>query len=178
MILPIDKKFDRVIDRSLVRLLTPRGYHREGSQFYFHSERVGKLITIHRELDHPHYRQVAIFTLRVQVASDDFWAFYHPNEPNFFFPFPPHYPFTLYRHLGSFYGKRRGDQWLSLDMLMPEEAMISYLRKLLSTRILPYLDGLNSIDNVLNAYENGRPSSSRMQLLAWLGRRVEAHRGS
>lgn len=118
-----------------------------------------------------------IFTIDVHLVSDDFWELYHPHEPIPALPFLPlqgGYRYdVLHCHLGLFYGKRRGSQWLTLDATMPEEIMITFLGDLLSTRILPYLDRLNSLDDILP--ELGVVSTARMEMLAWLGRRDEAY---
>ena len=79
----------------------------------------------------------------------------------------------LHRHLGRFYEKRRGSQWLALDATVPEQTMIVFLCDLLSTRILPYLNRINSIDDILHEFE--APSGLRMEMLTWLGRRDEAY---
>lgn len=90
-----------------------------------------------------------------------------------FLPFQSYPHIVLHRHLGHFYGKLRGSQSLALDATVPEQTMIVFLHDLLSTRILPYLDRINSIDDILNEFEV--PSGSRMEMLAWLGRRDEAY---
>lgn len=172
----VNKRFERVIQRSFVKPLSQRGFERRDNQFYLQSGRVGKLLTIQRDPDHTHYRQIVIFTIHVHITSDDFWALHHPDQP---VPVLPFYPFqgyphiVLHRHLGLFYGKRRGSQWLALDATVPEQTMIVFLRDLLATRILPYLDRINSIDDILNEFEV--PSGSRMEMLAWLGRRDGAY---
>lgn len=172
----INNRFERVIEHSFGQCLLARGYERKDNQFYLKSGRVGKLLTVDRDFDHTHYRQVAIFTIHVHILSDDFWEMYHPDQALPTFPFHSYpYAYSLFqRHLGKFYGKNRGDQWLALDATVPEQIMISYLRDLLLTRILPYLDQFNSLDNIL--YECGRSgfSHARMRMLARLGRQAEA----
>lgn len=169
----INNRFERVIQQSFVGPLLSRGYQRKGHQFYLKAGRVGKLLTIQRDVDHTHYRQVAIFTINVHITSDDFWALNHPDRVPPVFPFQGYDQYVLHRHLGLFYGKQRGTQWLALDATVPEQAMITYLRDLLSTRLLPYLDRINSIDDILTEFKN--PSVTRMRMFAWLGRRNEAY---
>ena len=168
----INNRYDRVINESFGKLLSVRGYQREDNQFYLKSGRVGKLLTIRRDLEHTHYRQVAIFTIHVKIASDDFWEMNYPDEA---VPILPSQDFRYYIFdlpLGKFYNKLGGDQWLALDGTVPEQMMIGYLRDLLQARILPYLDRFDSIDDILA--ELTTPSGQRMQMLAWLGRPEEA----
>ena len=169
----VNNRFERVIQRSFVKLLSFKGYERKDNQFYLKLGRVGKLLTIKRDPDHAHYRQIVIFTIDVYIISDDFWELHHPDQSYPKLPFQGYDYYVLHRHLGHFYGKQRGSQWLALDTLMPEETMIAFLGDLLSTRILPYLDWINSIDNILT--ELGAVSTSRMEMLAWLGRRDGAY---
>lgn len=171
----INRRFERVIEQSFSQYLLAKGYERKGDQFYFKSGRVSKLVTVDRDLDHTYYRQVAIFTIRVDIISEDFWEMSHPDQA---IPIPPFqgYPYSVFkRHLGRFYGKERGDQWLALDATIPEQTMIDYLRDLLLTHILPYLDQFNSLDDILNEYSRIGPSHLRMRMLARLGRQEEAH---
>lgn len=170
----VNKRFERVIERSFAHHLLARGYQRKDNQFYLELDRVGKLVTIQRDPDHKHYRQVSIFTIRVQILSDDVWEVYYPDQAPPVFPFQG-YPYSIFdRNLGQFYGKNRGSQWLALDATVPEQFMISYLNELLQTRILPYLDQFSSIDDILR--ECGRTGflNLRMHLLARLGRQDEA----
>ncbi|MFD2935367.1 hypothetical protein [Spirosoma flavum] len=173
----VNKRFERVIQRAFVRPLSSRGYQRVDNQFYLKTGRVGKLLTIQREPELMQHGQIVIFTIHVHITSDDFWDLSYPDKSypsSHSFPFQDSYPYyILHRHLGRFYGKLRGDQWLALDSTLPEQLMVTYLRNLLSSRILPYLDKINSIDDILNEFKI--PSSSRMQMLAWLGRRDEAY---
>lgn len=169
----INSRFERVIQGSFVESLSLRGFERNGNQFYLKSGRVGKLLTIERDPDHTHYRQIVIFTIDVYITSDDFWELHHADKSYPTFPFQG-YPYSvLHRHLGLFYGKQRGSQWLALDATMPEQTMITFLRDLLSTRILPYLDRINSIDAILT--ELKAPSIYRVRMLAWLGRPDQAY---
>ena len=170
----INKKFERVIERSFTHHLVMRGYQQKDNQFYLKSDRIGKLVTIQRDLDHTYYHQVAIFTIRVQILSDDVWELNHPGQALPVFPFDG-YPYSIFdRNLGQFYGKKRGTQWVALDATVPEQTIISYLNDLLLTRILPYLDRFNSVDDILQ--ECGRMGFShlRMLLFARLGRKEEA----
>ena len=169
----INNKFERVIRHSFAKLLLAKGYEQRDNLFFLKSGRVGKLIMINRDIDHTHYRQVAIFTIQVQIASDDYWDMNYPDQTLPLFPYQGNGYIMLHRSLGKFFGKRRGDQWLALDATVPEQIMITYLLDLLLTRILPYLDRINSIDNILN--EGELHSVLRMQMLGWLGRRDEAH---
>jgi hypothetical protein len=170
----INKKFERVIERSFTHHLLGRGYQQKDYQFYLSADRVGKLVTIQRDLDHTYYHQVAIFTIRVQVLSDEVWALTYPDKAPPVFPFE-NYPYSVFdRNLGQFYGKNRGTQWLALDATAPEQLMIHYLNELLLTRILPYLDQFSSIDAILEECNRVGFSHLRMLLLAHLGRREEA----
>ena len=172
----VNKRFERVIQRSFVKPLSLRGYERKDNQFYLKSGRVGKLLTIQRDPEPTHRGQIVIFTIHVHITSDDFWALHHPDQPApvlSFYPFQGYPHIVLHRHLGHFYGKLRGSQWLALDATVPEQTMIVFSRDLLATRILPYLDRINSIDDILNEFEV--PSGSRMEMLAWLGRWDEAY---
>ena len=184
MLLPINVKFERIIQQSFGDLLLPKGYQRAENQFYLTSEGVGKLIAISRNDEHSYDGHIAIFTIKVHVLSDDFWAFNHPDKPHPAFPFPPYPTWDYYlisRHLGYFYGKKWGDLYLAVDMLTPDEGMVTYLRTLLTTSILPYLDRINSVDDVLAEHSRrtlhgrSKPSGIRMRMLAWLGRRDEAY---
>lgn len=172
----VNNRFERVIQRSFVEFLSLKGFERKNNQFYLKLGRVGKLLTIQRDPEPIHHGQIVIFTIHVHITSDDFWELNHPNKPIPTLPFFPFqgYPYTvLHRHLGLFYGKLRGSQWLALDATVSEQTMIVFLRDLLSSRILPYLDRINSIDDILNEFEI--PSGSRMEMLTWLGRRDEAY---
>ena len=172
----VNKRFERVIQRSFGTPLSAKGYQRKDNQFYLKSGRVGKLLTIQRDPDHTHHRQIVIFTIHVHITADDIWELNYPDQPLPVFPSQPfkdHRPYVLHRHLGLFYGKQRGSQWLALDAVVPEQTMVTFLGDLLVTRILPYLDRLNSIDDILS--ELDAPSSLRMHLLAWLGRQEEAY---
>lgn len=175
-VVAVDNRFERVIQHSFGKLLSNRGYERKDNQFYLKVGRIGKLLTIQRDPEPTHYGQIVIFTIHVHITSDDFWELTYPDHPVPILPFYPFqgYPHTvLHRHLGRFYGKLRGSQWLALDATVPEQTMIIFLRDLLTTRILPYLDGMNSIDDILP--ELGTVSTARMEMLAWLGRRDEAY---
>lgn len=169
----VNNRFERVIQRSLVKPLLMRGYKREDDQFYLKVGRVGKLLVIKRDPDHTHYRQIAIFTIDVYIISDDFWELRHSDQSYPEFPFQGHDYYVLHRHLGHLYGKRRGHQWLALDATVPEQTMSAFLGDLLSIRILPYLDKINSIDDILNELKG--PSRLRMEMLTWLRRRDEAY---
>lgn len=171
----INNRFERVIQHSFVDLLSVRGYERKENQFYFKSGRIAKLLTIGRDIDHTHYRQVAIFTIHVDIISDDVWELRNPDQTLPVFPFQDFAPSTFDRNLGQFYGKKRGTQWLALDATVPEQVMINYLRDLLQTRILPYLDRFTSVNDIVNEYTRFGPSHTRMRLLAQLGRRDEAY---
>ena len=175
-IVDVNNRFERVIQRSFVKLLSDRGYKRKDNQFYLKLGRVGKILTVQRDPELTHRGQIVIFTIDVHITSDDFWELNHPDQPIpglTFLPFRGYSHTVLHRHLGRFYGKLRGSQWLALDTTVPEQTMIVFLRDLLSTRILPYLDRINSIDDILT--ELGAVSMSRMEMLAWLGRRDEAY---
>ena len=169
----INNRFERVIQQSFVKLLSTRGYERKDNQFYLKSGRVGKLLRIMRDPDHTHYRQVAIFTIHVKISSDDFWEMNYPDKDVPILPSQDNRYYTFHLPLGKFYNKLGGDQWLALDATVPEQTMIHYLRDLLQTRVLPYLDRINSIDDILNQLE--APSALRMEMLAWLGLRDEAY---
>ena len=173
----VNKRFERVIQRSFIKPLSLRDYERNDNQFYLKSGRIGKLLTIQRDPELTQHGQIVIFTLHVHITSDDFWELHYPDKPyptSHSFRFQGSYPYyVLHRHLGLFYGKLRGSQWLALDATVPEQTMITFLRDLLSTRVLPYLDRINSLDDILN--ELAGPSVHRMQMLAWLGRRDEAY---
>ena len=173
----VNNRYEQVIQRSFVKSLSRRGYERTDNQFYLNSGRVGKLLTIKRDPEPTRHGQIVIFTIDAYIVSDDFWELYYPHKP---IPILPFFTFqggyrynVLHRHLGLFYGKQRGSQWIALDATMPEEIMITFLGDLLSTRILPYLDRINTLDDILP--ELGVVSLSRMQMLAWLGRRDEAY---
>lgn len=169
----INNRFERVVKQSFSKLLLSRGYEQRDNLFFLKSGRVGKLITIRRDVDHTHYRQISIFTIHVQITSDDYWEMSYPDQPLPLFPFQGYGYNVLHRNLGQFFGKYRGDQWLALDATVPEQVMIAYLRDLLLTRILPYLNRIDSMEAILN--EGKVPSAFRMQMLAWLGRHDEAY---
>ncbi|AUD04130.1 DUF4304 domain-containing protein [Spirosoma pollinicola] len=170
----INNKYQRVIKRSFAHQLLTSGYQQKDNQFYLKSDQVGKLVTIQRDLTHSYYHQVAIFTIRVQILSDDVWELTHPGQELPVFPFEG-YPYSVFdRNLGQFYGKKRGTQWLALDATAPEQIMISYLNNLILTRILPYLNQFNSVDDILQECERMGFSHLRMLLLARLGRKEEA----
>lgn len=169
----IKNRFDRVVQASFVKLLSIRGYERKDNQFYLKSGRVGKLITIRRDHEHPYYRQVAIFTIHVEIFSDDFWEMSYPGEAIPILPSQDHRYSTFHRTLGQFYSKLGGDRWLALDATVPEQTMSIYLCDLLQFRILPYLDRFDSVEDILAEFTT--PSKNRMRMLAWLGRREEAH---
>ena len=168
----INNRFSRIVQESFVKLLSTKGYSRENNQFYLKSGRVGKLLTITRDLEHTYYRQVAIFTIHVKIASDDFWEMNYPGETIPILPSQDYRYYIFDLPLGKFYNKLGGDQWLALDGTVPERMMIGYLRDLLQARILPYLDRFDSIEDILA--ELTTPSSQRMRMLAWLGRPEEA----
>lgn len=170
----INDRFERVIKHSFGQCLLARGYQQEGNQFYVKADRVGKLLTIKRDPDPVPYRHVTIFTIGVEIISDDFWEVSHPGQALPSFPFQGYHYSSLSRHLGQFFGKNRGSQWLALDVTIPEQMMTRYLRDLLQTRILPYLDGFNSIDDILKEYSRLGAFHARMLLLAHLGRKEEA----
>ena len=170
----VNKRFERVIECSFGKSLSLRGYQRNDYQFYLKSGPIGKLLTIQRDPELTHHGQIVIFTIRVKIMSDDMWEMNHPGQAPPLFPFQGH-PYSVFdRHLGQFYGKKRGTQWLALDATVPEQTMIRYLQDLLRTRILPYLDQFSSVDDILQ--ECGRVGFShlRMLLLAHLGRQEEA----
>lgn len=142
----VNKRFERVIEHSFGKRLSVRGYERKGNQFYLKIGRVGKLLTIKLYPEPTHHGQVAIFTIHVQIISDDVWELTYPDQAPSVFPFQE-YPYaTFHRNLGQFYGKKRGDQWLALDTTVPEQVMVSYLCDLLQARILPYLDRFTSVE--------------------------------
>lgn len=169
----INDRFDRVINESIAKQLTTRGYERKDNQFYLKSGRVGKLLAVIRGLDHPHHGQVVMFTIRVKIASDDFWEMNHPDEDVPVMPSEDYRYYVFKPPLGKFYNKLGGDRWLALDGTVPEQMMIGYLRDLLQVRILPYLDRFDSIEDILAEFPT--PSTARMQMLARLGRREEAY---
>ncbi|MBO0935221.1 hypothetical protein J2I47_01545 [Fibrella sp. HMF5335] len=172
MPLAIDNRFERVVRGTLAKLLLPKNFQQVGDQFYQQSGGIGKLITLRREIIHPPHYQVVVFTITVKIVSEELWAITNPDIQPPDFPFHTHYPYEVNRSLGKFFGKRRGDQWLVLDLLQPEGNMIRYLRNLLLTKILPFLDGINTIDHILD--QHGRPSMSYVRVLAQLGRTDEA----
>ena len=173
MPLAIDTRFERVVFGTLSALLLPRKFQQVGHQFYQQTGRVGKLITVDRVFDPSSYLPVAVFTIRVRISSEDLWAMNHFDLDHPTFPFPATYPYAISRPLGKFFGKQRGDEWLALDLLQPEGNMVGYLRDLFITSILPYLDGINTLDDILN--QDKRPSLWRMRTLALLGRQDEAY---
>lgn len=171
----VNKRFERVIERSFVKLLSVRGYEQKNHQFYIKSGRVGKLLLIKPDPKPSHHGQVAIFTLHVQIISDDVWELTYPDQALSASPFQKYPYYTFHRNLGQFYGKKRGDQWLALDSTVPEQVMVSFVRDLLQARILPYLDRFTSVEDILQEYAQFGPSHERMRLLAQLGRREEAY---
>ena len=114
-----------------------------------------------------------MFTIHVKISSDDFWEMNYPDEAIPVLPSQNYRYCVFHLPLGKFYNKLGGDQWLALDGTVPERMMIGYLRDLLQTRILPYLDRFDSLDDILA--ELITPSGQRMRMLAWLGRREEAY---
>ena len=170
----INNRFERVVRHSFANILLARGYERKDNQFYFKSGQIGKLLTIQRDPEFTRHGQIVIFTIHVHIMSDDVWEMNYPGQAHPGFPFQG-YPYSVFdRHLGRFYGKKRGTQWLALDATVPEQIMIHYLQDLLRTRILPYLDQFSSVDDILQ--ECGRVGFShlRMLLLSRLGRQEEA----
>jgi hypothetical protein len=106
----VNKKFERVIERSFVKFLSVRGYEREGHQFYLKSGRVGKRLLIKPDPEPTHHGQVAIFTLHVRIISDDVRELTYPDQALSVSPFQEYPYYTFHRNLGQFYGKKRGDQ--------------------------------------------------------------------
>ena len=176
MVFPIDLKFERIIQRTFVALLQPKGYQRYENQFYHKLGRVGKLITIRQNTPDGYQHHLILFTIRVDIVSDDFWELNHPDKAIPVLPFinTPIWEYCLvYRHLGLFYGKNRGDTYIAVDLVLPEAVTVNYLRTLLSTKIIPYAEKFNSIDDILSE-RRFSPSGLKMTMLAWLGRQNEA----
>lgn len=172
-LITIRNRFERVINHSFGCHLLARGYERRESQFYLRQGSLGKLVTIDLDTNHT-YHQITVFTIRVQILSDDVWQVMYPDRVQPVFPFEGS-PYAVFdRNLGQFYGKKRGTQWLALDGTMPEHIMTRYLSELLMSRILPYLDRFVSVDDIIEECSRVGFSRLRMLLLVHLDRRDEA----
>lgn len=166
----VQDKFERVLNQSVVRILSADGFQQDGTHFWLKIGRIGRVVQIHRNSSH---RQMAVFTFHAKIYSDDFWDLEHPDEPLPDRWYDGWQSMVFHKNVGDFFGKNRGTQWLTGDALTNEEEMIARLNHLMTRHILPYLNKFSTIDDILDELEH--PSVRRMIMLGWLGRRAEAY---
>ncbi len=167
MKLTVEEKYRIIIDNSCQCLLT-RGFVRKNNDFYRKENNIGKLVSLQRD---PQHKSMAVFTMHVGVFADEYWELAYPTQsaPEF----PQLHQCILTQRLGKFYGKRRPDKWLTVDALTDPDTLIKEISQILDYVLFPFLDAINSLDDVFNKMKRGWVT--KMRLLIRLGRREEAY---
>ncbi|WP_461102748.1 DUF4304 domain-containing protein [Spirosoma koreense] len=164
-----ETNFSALIRYPFHDLLKHQGYRKKRYSFY-RSTQIGKLINIQKS--QASTRDQINFTINLGLFSESYWQLLYNYTAQPVPIFPQVSECVLTRR--SEFIVDHSDQWYSIDQETVMSELVAQMENNLTQYILPYLDAVKTLDDLLEELGSAR-YLERIILLATANRMAEAH---